>query len=326
MMLRALADVVEQAGVSPAAVFQGEEKSLSSGQPIDFRVSLSTYHAFFSRAVELTRDPALGLRTLRQASESAFDVLTPLVAHAPTLRHAIQEIMQFQALAFDGAVVQLTERSGVARLRCEFPRAVPTLDRSLAEFMTAGMARMVRRLGCSQSEFQGAFFEHKPPSYYQVYAQVFEGKVHFAQKFTGIEFAAHVLDRPHSHANPELHTLVHKLAEQRLGRLSRPAGIIERLRMYLLSKPATTVPSMATASRELGVSVRTLRRRLSEENLTFRDLTQTMQGERACSMLRNPDLSLQAISDALGFTDTSAFFRAFKRWTGRTASEYRGAT
>jgi AraC-like DNA-binding protein len=48
-----------------------------------------------------------------------------------------------------------------------------------------------------------------------------------------------------------------------------------------------------------------------------------MQGERACMMLRNPDFTVQTVAGALGFTNTANFYRAFKRWTGRTACEYR---
>jgi AraC-like DNA-binding protein len=325
LLLRALADVVVQVGIAPAAVFQGEEATLATSEPTDLRVPLPTYRALLTRAIALTGDPALGLRCALQATESAFDVMAPLVAHVPTLRHAIQETRQFQALAFDGAGVNLTERTGVARVRCDFPRSHEPTDRSLAEFLTAGLTRMVRAFGCSPSEFHVASFEHKRPSYHQVYAEVFGGKERFSQEFTGIEFAAHVLDRRHLHANPELQTVVHKQAEQRLERLSRPIGVMDRLRMYLLSQPAARVPTMAAAARQLGVSVRTLRRRLAEDGVSYRALTQQMQGERACMMLRNPDLTLQAIADALGFLDTTAFYRAFKRWTGRTACDYRDA-
>jgi AraC-like DNA-binding protein len=325
VLLRALADVVQQVGIAPAAVFQGDETTLAGAEPTDVRVPLPTYRALLTRAMALTGDPALGLRCALQASESAFDLLAPLVAHVPTLRHAIQETRQFQALAFDGADVHLTEHTGVARVSCDFPRSHEATDRSLAEFLTAGLTRMVRAFGCAPSEFHGACFEHKRPSYHQVYAKVFEGKERFAQSFTGVEFAARVLDRRHLHSNPELQTVVHRQAEQRLERLARPAGVIDRLRMYLLTQSPDRVPTMAAAARHLGLSPRTLRRRLADAGQTYRDVTQQMQGERACVMLRNPDLTLQNIAAALGFTDTTAFYRAFKRWTGRTALEYRSA-
>jgi AraC-like DNA-binding protein len=323
LLLRALADVAMRCGIAPAALFQGETRQFTTCDPVEVRVPLPVYRELLTRAIALTGDPALGLRCGLYASESAFDLLAPLVAHVPTLRHAIQETRQFQALAFDGAYVHLTERAGVARVRCEFPRSHDATDRSLAEFLTAGCMRMLRGFGCTREDFYAARFEHGCPVGYQhVYAEAFERKERFSQPFTGLEFSASLLDRPHLHANPTLQSLVHAQAEQRLGRLARPTDLIDRLRLYLRSQLAA-VPDMAVAARELGVSSRTLRRRLAEARQSYRALTQELQGERACTMLRNPDFTVQGVANALGFANTAAFHRAFRRWTGLTACEYR---
>jgi AraC-like DNA-binding protein len=325
MLLRALADVALQFGVAPDVLFEGEAKRLANCEPFEVRVPLPVYRGLLRRAIDLTRDQALGLRCGLQASESAFDLLAPLVAHVPTLRHALHETRQFQSLAFEGAAFHLTEVAGVACLRSEFPRSHDSTDRSIAEFLVAGFMRMLRAFGCTRADLHAARFEHRRPSYYHVYTDAFEGKERFAESFTGVEFSAHLLDRPHLHANPALQNLVHQQAEQRLGRFARPTGLIDRLRQYLLSQPAGRVPDMAVAARGLGVSVRTLRRRLAEAGESYRALTQVMQGERACTLLRNPDFTVQAVANVLGFTDITAFHRAFRRWTGLTACEYRHA-
>ena len=323
MLLRAMADIATRYGIAPSTLFQSDATRFTTCAPVDVRVPLHVYRNLLTRAIALTGDPALGLRCGLHASEYAFDLLAPLVAHAPTLRHAIQETRQFQALAFEGGSLQLTEATGVARLRCVFPRSHEATDRSIAEFLTAGLMRMLRAFGCTRDDLYAASFEHKRPSYHHAYAEAFERKERFAETYTGLEFAAHLLDRAHLHASPALQTLVHAQAEQHLGRLSRPKDLIDRLRMYLLSLPAARVPDMAVVARELGVSVRTLRRRLAESGHSYRELTEEMRGERACTMLRNPDFTLQAVADALGFADTATFHRAFRRWTGVTACEYR---
>jgi len=325
VLLRALADVVMQSGIAPDTLFQAEAKRFSNCEPVDVRVPLSSFRALLKRAIALTGDPALGLRYGLHASESAFDLFAPLVAHVPTLRHAIQEIRQFQALVIEGAPFHLTESAGVACLRWEFPRSHEATDRCLAELLTAGAMRMLRSFGCKRADLHAACFEHRRPSYDHAYAEAFEGKQRFAEAFTGLEFAAHLLDRPHLHANPKLQSLVHAEAEQHLTRLSLHTDLIDRLRMYLLSLPDARMPDMAVAARELGVSVRTLRRRLVEAGHSFRALMQEMQSERACRMLRNPDFTLQAVAEALGFDNIPAFHRAFRRWTGLTACEYRHA-
>lgn len=323
MMLRALADIAMQFHVEPDALFGSTAEKLTACEPVDIRVPLSEFRTMLSRAIAQTGEPALALRCALDASDASFDLLAPLVAHVPTLRHAILVTRQFQSLAFDGAFMHLTERSGVARLQCEFPRSHEATDRSLADFLVAGLMRMLRRFGASRADVHAASFEHKRPPYAQAYTVAFEGKERFAQPFTGIEFAARLLDRPNLHANPRLQTVVHHEAEQRLQRLARPAGLVDRLRAYLTNQPAARLPDMAVAARALGVSVRSLRRRLSEANQSYRSITGEMQRERACMLLRNPDFTLQAVADAVGFADTAAFHRAFRRWTGRSACEYR---
>ena len=107
----------------------------------------------------------------------------------------------------------------MARIRYDFPRSHEPTDQSLAEFFAAGLTRMLRGFGCSQGDFYSASFEHDRPGYPRAYAEAFGGKERFSQPFTGVEFAAGLLDRRHLHANPELQTLVHRQAEERLGRL-----------------------------------------------------------------------------------------------------------
>jgi AraC-like DNA-binding protein len=325
VLLRVLADVMKQYGIAPAALFQGEATTLFAGEPIDVRVPLAEYCAWLDRAVSLTGDPGFGLRCALSSSESAFDLMAPLVAHVPTLRCAIGEASRFAGLVFEGAYLHLTERAGVARLRWELPRSGHASDRTIAEFMTAGILRMVRAFGCMPGELHAARFTHARPDHHRSYAPVFQGAERFSQPFTGLEFAAQALDRPNLLANPALQTLVRAQAEQRLARLGRPVSLVDRVQTYLRSQPRAQVPDMALAARDLRLSTRSLRRRLAEEGLTYRALTQALQRERACSMLRDPDFTPQAIAGALGFADAAAFHRAFKRWTGQTACEYRAA-
>lgn len=325
VLLRALADVVVQHGVAPEALFQSDTHAFMTTEPVELRVPLSKYRRLIERAISLTGEPAIGLRAGLYASESAFDLLAPLVAHVPTLRDGVREIRQVQSLFLGGVYLHLTENAGVACLRWEFPRAHGPSDRSLAEFLTAGIMRMLRAFGCARGEFYAARFEHRTPAYHNVYSTIFQGKERFSDELTGLEFAACLLDRPHLHSNPVLQALIRAEVQQRIARVARPASLVDRLRAYLRNQPAARVPDMSVAARDLGVSVRSLRRRLSEEALSYRVLTQELQRDQACAMLRNADFTLQGVAHALGFADAASFHRAFKRWTGLTACEYRGA-
>ncbi|MGD8862213.1 MAG: AraC family transcriptional regulator ligand-binding domain-containing protein [Myxococcales bacterium] len=309
--------------VAPQTLLVEVAPSLSSREPFEVRLPVSDFGALLERAVALTGDPAIGLRCGLHASEAAFDLMAPLIAHVPTLRDALREIRQFHALAFDAAHLHLSERMGVARLRCDFPRQDDATDRHIAELLMAGFMRLLRGFGCTRQDLHATRFEHRTPAYHHRYAEAFEGSARFAEEVTALEFSAELLDRPHLHSNPALHDLLHSQAEQRLARIARPRCFVEGLKVYLISHPASRTPEMGAAARELGVSVRTLRRRLAERNTSYRSVLGEVQRERACALLRNPDLTLQQVADEMGFSDAPPFHRAFKRWTGMTACEYR---
>jgi AraC-like DNA-binding protein len=320
ILIRALADTVLRYDVEPSALVEGHCDVLAIRAPFEVRMPVTAFGRMLSRAAELTGESAIGLLCGLEASDSAFDLLAPLVAHVADMRHAIQETSQFEALAFEGSSLHLTEAADVARVRCEFPRAHDSTDRYIADFLVGGLMRMLRGFGNMRRDLIAACFEHRRPAHSQAYTRIFQGKERFSQEFTGLEFDSRLLDRPHLHANPALQSSVHLQAELLLERLARP-DFIDRLRTYLLGHPG--LADMTDVARDFGMSVRSLRRRLDEAGLTYRSLIQEMQGKRACMLLRNPNLTIKDVADAVGYTDTGAFRRAFRRWTGLTALDYR---
>ena len=323
IIVRALAEAVRRFDVTPTTLLEADAERLSTRNPLDVRLPLPRFGQLLQRASTLTAEPAIALLCGVDASEGAFDLLAPLVTHVASLRHAIHEMNQFSALAFEGSYTRLTENAGVARLRCEFPRLCGVADCAVAEFLVGSLLRLFRGFGGTQRDLYAAFFEHSRPPFAHAYTRAFQGRERFSQAFTGLEFAARVLDRPHLHANAELQCAVHLLAEQRLERLTRPIGFVERLNAYLASHPGPGLPDMETVARDFDMSVRSLRRRMTDNGLSFRALTQTLQSQHACRLLRNPKSTVQDVAGALGFADTGAFHRAFHRWTGMSPWDYR---
>ena len=325
VLLRVLADIALQYDVTPQTLFGHDAGRVTPCDPIDLRLPLTDYRSLLKRPLTLTAEPALGLHMALRARESAFDLLTPLLAYVRTLRDALREACRFGPLVLDGVYLHLSERAGRARVRLEFPHARDETDRCLGEFMVASLARLLRAFSATTADIKGALFEHHRPAYHHCYTRVFEGAERFSQRVNGLEFSAELLDRPHLHSNPAFHSLIRAQAEKRLERLALTRNVVDRLRIYLNNQPTRCVPDMAVAARDLGTSERSLRRRLTEEGLSYRALTQEIQREQACLMLRDREFTLQHVARSLGFADTTGFHRAFKRWTGVTASQYRRA-
>jgi AraC-like DNA-binding protein len=324
VLVRVLAETAQQRGISPQTLL-GESAAALYAEPAERAVSLAWVQGMFARASALTGDPALGLQCGLHASSASFGLMSPLVSHAHNLRHGIELVAQFHPLIVEGCTMQLVERLGVAQLHCELDALGDKSDRSFTELMMAGLARMLQSFGCERAEIHAFCFEYPRPAHYHAYSAAFAGKERFSQPFTGVEFAAAALDRPHLNRHSELHDIVRAQAEHNLKRCARPLTLKERVGALMNSRPAAKLPDMIQAARELGISVRSLRRRLSEEGTTYRELTQSRLYSSACALLRNPKVTLQSISFELGFSDATAFHRAFRRWAQITPAEYRSA-
>jgi AraC-like DNA-binding protein len=316
VQIGALVDLAQQRGIAPEALL-GRALDASASE----RVSLPEFQRLLERAITLTHEPALGLECGLHASEASFGLMSPLISHTMTLRHAFQLIVQFHPLLLDDVQIRLDERLDQARVHCAFPRVHSLADRSISEFVVAGLVRTLRSFGCAPAELHAVCFEHARPAHHQAYTRAFGAAARFGHTFTGVEFARGLLDRPHIHRQPELERLLREQAERGLQGLTRPSTCSERVRALVLRHHADM--DMERAARELGLSVRSLRRRLQDEGTSFRALSQAVMRESACTMLRNPELTLQAISHALGFADSVTFHHTFKRWTKQTPTEYR---
>jgi AraC-like DNA-binding protein len=323
ILVRALLEITEEAGVSREALLQGT--SIEPGQLQDTagRFELRTFEQLQIRALDLTGDEALGLHMAERASEAAFDLLAHLVAHAPTLRAAIEVCSQFERLLMDGAHLRLQEHGELATIRLEFVRMSPRVDRMLSEFALAALMRMLEAFGGRGARPCAVHFEHPSPPHRREYTRVFSGVERFQRDFTGLDFSSQILDRPQLHQHAALSALLRAHAQQQLALVGQERGLIDRLQEYLLSRAPSRIPDMQTAARDLGTSVRSLRRRLAEAGMSYRALVQSTMERLAKQLLGDPGRSVQETAYTLGFADAAAFHRAFKRWTGLTPHEFR---
>ncbi|MGB5329605.1 MAG: helix-turn-helix transcriptional regulator [Gammaproteobacteria bacterium] len=86
---------------------------------------------------------------------------------------------------------------------------------------------------------------------------------------------------------------------------------------------AVRYPTIDDIAERLGISVRTLQRRLKASGLSYSELVEQIRHEQACRLLDKPDANMAAIASALGYIDPSSFSRAFRRWTGMSPRVYR---
>jgi AraC-like DNA-binding protein len=289
----------------------------------DTRLEFEQFERVLSVAVALTGDDALGLHVAEHMPEGAVDLLAHLAAHAPTMREAVAVASQFVRLAIDGVLLAVREEGDTFGVRYTFPRSTPVSDRLLAEFMMGGLVRLARSFTGPSAVPRLACFEHERPSYHREYARIFGNHQRFGQKVTSIAFDREIADRPQMHQHPELYDLLRVEAQRRLDRMTTGVRPATRLRQYLLAMPPSRIPEISAAARDLGMSERSLRRRLAADGTSYRDVVRSALEASAGRMLRDPSRTIKDTAVALGFADAAAFHHAFKRWTGTTPGEYR---
>jgi AraC-like DNA-binding protein len=326
ILVRALVEVVDPFGVSQARLVKAagvDECRLTQHLA---RFTCLEFDRLQCAAMDLTGADTLGLLLASKVSDGAFGVAAHVAAHAPSLREALHSSAKFGATLYEGTRLELREQLGQAELRYAFPRMSARSDRMFSEFVIAGLMRLVRL--CARGEPLGAaaYFEHAAPADTSPQRAEFGEMVYFSRSFTGLVFRRELLDAAPIHHQPELHDLMYAEAERALEELREGAPLSGRLRSYLATFKPPELPTMENASRALGMSPRSLRRRLADEGTSYRTLVRSVVALSAARWVRHEHGSLKEVAAALGFSDPAAFNRAFKRWTGITPGAFKRAS
>ena len=146
----------------------------------------------------------------------------------------------------------------------------------------------------------------------------------FGAPATGLLLPRDVLDRPSAFAHPELAREHEQFAKRMLGE-AETQRIAQRLRGMLVPLVETGGLELRAAARRLGMSPRTLQRRLADEGTSFARLADDIRQEIAEDQLLRTSASVDQIAYLTGYSEVSSFERAFKRWTRLTPSQYRRA-
>jgi len=323
VFVHVLADTVEGAGVLREALLEKAAIDPARLDDIDARFDLDEYDRLLLAALELSGDAALGLHMGEHTSVVNFDVFAHVAANAATMREAIASLVRFHRLATDDPEPILEEKTQTATLICRLPASISRCDRLRAEFAMVGYLRLVQQFAGRHRKLQSAFFEHDAPAYRAEYARIFGGAERFGHAFTGAAFDRAFLDWPQHPRHGEAFAAMKSLAERKLMRIARQGGHAARLREYLAAQPPCACADLKTAARWFGISARSLRRRLEEEQVSFMTVLADARASVAKRMLEDPERSIGQTAHALGFSDTTSFHRAFKRWTGMTPAAYR---
>lgn len=311
-----------------AARFGASRAALTRGLPLGELESPSTWvelpalAELVRRATELTGEPALCFHMGIQMRLSWHGFLGFAAMAAGTVGEALGLASQF--IRTRASVIELTIHAEGEQASLALTERAPTGE--LREFITialfVGLARMGRDL--TGRELRGAAeLAFTEPSYYQRLAHLLPGSASFGHRRSRLVFPREVLALPLVTSDATALRLAVVQCERELAQLcAGEPQLVQRARVAI-SQPESGFASQQEVARALGLSPRTLKRRLAEQGSSYSALLEELAFARAELLLAVPTLSVAEVAARVGYTDAANFSRAFKRWSGLTPQSYR---
>ena len=266
----------------------------------------------------------LGLQIGAMAQTRDTGVIGYLSSSCETLWEMMLRFTRYNRLAYDVNDMSIDYHDDMIEISWDVDRIRPTLihdETMLALFLTL-MRRIVDDPNLS---FARVHFLHQRPanSLQRVYEQFFGCPVQFGDTHTRICLPISVLNMPLSYSDPALKNILERQAEALLQALPVLDHFHEELRKTLISTLHGGEPTLEIIANRMHLSVRTLQRRLTERDLTFQTVLSRTRQTLAEQYLQDDSLTLADIALLLGYSEQSAFQRAFKQWTGSTPHQIR---
>jgi len=286
-------------------------------------VTLRQEIRFHRNLLELSGDPTLGLRIGASYLPQRYGLLGYALMSAATLRHAVVIGTKFGDLTFTwfGLAFDVAGNTAVFSFIDRFD-----IDADVRNFLydrdcAAALIDFSEIMGL-RLVLDRVALPHDGHGRRADYREFFGCPVEFGSAPARMAFAAELLETPLPHRDAAASDQLRQQCQLLLAKLSRQSKLIDDVRLLLLSRPGF-FPDIGIVAEKLDLSVRTLRRRLSDEDTSFQDILDDVRFGLAAEYLAQTRLPLQEISTLLGYSDPGNFTHAFKRWSGKAPSDFR---
>jgi len=292
----------------------------------DHFVDLEKLLVFLEAAAREVGDDNLVLKLGLSYDPNLLGALAYAVLNAPTVGAALHNLERYAHTLMHGARVVIVQRDA----ECLFTYDVPVGDRELrrqnAEGASAIALQIMRRLIGPEWRPKRVLFGHRRPADVTEHNRVFGAPIRFeAEHSFALSFDAAELDRPVRGADGRLLPIVQRYLDEVPAPASGSDAWLGEVRALVARSVCDGHPNVERVARILGLSGRTLQRRLSERGLVWKTLVEDVRRELALRYLEARASSLTEIAFLLGYSELSAFDRAFRRWTGTTPATHRRA-
>lgn len=306
------AELLARAGLSEAAL----------SDP-DGRIPLAAMYDGIEAAREATGDACLGLHFATSMELEDLDALGFLMITSPTFGSALERIFRYQRMWAEGERYEMFVEGERVRVTYEQygpprPAHVQMAQMAFSDFVING-SRHIPGL-----EFECVRFRHERPPEAAEYERMFGVPVEFGAACDEVRFPTRLLDLPLPDANAALCAFFDRYTRDKLDQLPGGESIVSRVRSLLRKQLPEGKVKLEHLAEWLHMSPRTLQRRLGEEGTSLHAELDEVRRQQALYFLE-AGVAIAELSWLLGYSEPSAFHRAFKRWTDTSPEVWRSA-
>lgn len=288
------------------------------------RVSAPTYSMLLRLIAQVLDDEFFG-QDSRRMKVGAFAMLCHNVIHCRTLDKALGRILRFFALQLDDLRGTLSCRDGLVLMT--LVEREP--DAPARIFAQETLMMFVHRLACwlvnRRIPIHHAAFRYSAPAQAAEYPLMFCSDLRFDQPQTYLAFDCKYLDLPVVRTEPSLKDFLAIAPGNLLVQYKDSQSLAAQIQRRLRQLQPSDWPGFDQIADDMRTSASTLRRRMEAEGQSYQAIKDHLRRDMAINLLSDTGMSVMDIAAELGFAETSAFHRAFKKWTGANPGEYRRA-
>jgi AraC-like DNA-binding protein len=323
-ILQRLLSYISRKGLNVDDLLKKAKVDKSFLADLDNKLPLEDYYSIMDAAIEMTGDNYFGLHMGHGAAPGDLSILGYIMASCQTVREALEKIGKYFAIIGSTQKIYLKIEGDDAKLIWEFMKEFP--NKCIKHCIDSGLSNtynMILNIADGPVEIKEVWVKAGPPDDISEYKKVFNCHILFNKPAPALVFPSRVLDIPLKNPNPMLLSLLEHHANSFLSKIDENDHFSRTISRQFYESIHGNNPTIKDVAKNFGMSVRVLQNKLKEEGITFSELATKVRQELAKSYLAEKHYTIDDITYLVGFSEPSVFRRAFKRWTGMTASEYR---
>jgi AraC-like DNA-binding protein len=318
-----IATTLRARGCDPEPLFVAADLDLDRATDPNARFPMLRMQKLWRLAVAATGDPCLGLAAARGFQPAMLHGLGLAWLVSDTLLDAFGRLARYARLINSALHFRLEEQPDSIDLVAVLPEILPSdFEYAATDLGIAAFLRMCQFTAGQPILPRHVTLQRPQPYCLAQFEEMFGVSIEYGAPVNRLCFDRQQLTRHLASANPELARINDQVVMDYLARFDR-ASIAMQVRSKIIHQLPDGIPTQGAIADTLHVSLRSLQRRLREEDTSFKDLLEETRQQLAVQYLRDTRRSIGEITYLLGFSEPSNFTRAFKRWTGKSPAQYR---